>query len=152
MASYKLNILRNTNIFSSKDAAIEELNQFEHHSFGQPISLLYSSPSGTRLLFAVGIKNADEETEVKCGPAFYEIINDSADTNPNSSWYEYNSGDIIPTSNSFIPVTITEDEFENILSNYSSQYDNLVFFVEKESESGKYISLYKGNTPIKFSI
>ena len=118
MASYKLNILRNTNIFSSKDAAIEELNQFEHHSFGQPISLLYSSPSGTRLLFAVGIKNADEETEVKCGPAFYEIINDSADTNPNSSWYEYNSGDIIPTSNSFIPV-----------SHYTTIYQRAVNFV-----------------------
>ena len=146
MANYTLNILRNKSVYNSKEEAIEALNAFEHHSFGQPVSVLYQTADEPKLLFAVGIKNADEETEVKSGPEFYEIINDIGNIEINEYWREYDHGDIVPTDVPFVPVSISSSDFEAFLTHYSERFKNYIFFVECEDEDhNKYGLVYKGN-------
>lgn len=148
MANYTLNILRNKSVYNSKEEAIEALNSFEHHSFGQPVSVLYQSTSGPRLLFAVGIKNADEEKEIKSGAGFYEIINDVTGLEISEFWRTCDHGDIIPTEDSFVPVKISESDFQDFLTRYSESFDDHIFFVEREDENhNKYGVIYKGNIP-----
>lgn len=148
MANYTLNVLRNHKLFDSREAAVEALDNFEHHSFGQPISVLYKSTKGNRLLFAVGIKNADEETEVKFGSDFYEIINDSANVDTNLYWKTYLYGEIVETDTDFEVVKLNGDEFDVLLKQWTSELNDHVFFVEtKDEETGEVVGkIYKGNT------
>ena len=147
MANYTLNILRNKQEYSSKEAAIEALSRFTHHSYGQPITVLYRDPTNRlRLLFAVGIKNADEQTDVKFGEDFYEIINDVDGAESILFWKKYQDQSIVPSEGQFAPVSISESDFQQILDNYLPKYDNHIFFVEKEDENHNKIGfIYKGN-------
>lgn len=74
MTEYELNILRSEQVLDSLDIAINVLNNFEHHSIGQPISLLYKDIDSdgdevVKLLLAVGKKVGGGDS------SYYEIIN-----------------------------------------------------------------------------
>jgi len=144
MANYTLNILRNKTVFSSRELAIEALNKFEYHMFGQPLSLLYRSSNGVRLLFAVGIKNYTEQTDTKCGEDFYEIINDS-DSTSSGYWDTVVEGEFVTTDQAFAPTKLTKEQFNEILSSWSSDYDDKVFFVTSKVGDQDYGLIYKGN-------
>lgn len=78
MKSYKLKILRNDDPVTSRDAAIEILNNYEDHHVGQPISIVYLKDNERNVLFAIGKRDSENEQidGRNHGEEFYDIIGD----------------------------------------------------------------------------
>ena len=80
MTEYELNILRSEQVLDSLDIAIHILNEYKHHSIGQPIALLYKSNKEIKLLLAIGKKEGGGDS------SYYEIINKDANIESHSRY------------------------------------------------------------------
>ena len=78
MTEYELNILRSNQVLDSLDIAINVLDNYKHHSLGQPIALLYrdsniaNNTQNIKLLLAIGKKEGGGDS------SYYEVINTNA--------------------------------------------------------------------------
>lgn len=132
MTEYELNILRSEQVLDSLDIAINVLDNYKHHSLGQPVTLLYKKRDSegkevVKLVLAIGKKSGGGDK------TYYEIINSDIDAECNCRYISSHGLDEKTYSDvGAVPVDTTLKEIYRRTNNgdFSMLFD-YIFFKEK---------------------
>ena len=137
MTEYELNILRSNQVLDSLDKAINVLDNYKHHSLGQPIALLYrdsdiaSGVGSVKLLLAIGKKEGGGDS------SYYEVINTNASITSNSKYISnYDpSSKIINSVGGVVQDTTLLDLYKQTNNGDISRLFDYIFFNPVENNS-----------------